>query len=92
MNGDFLLIAINTAGSLTVLWSSICATNYMSLKTPIIPRLAYIALGVGSAAALLTPSYLQRPPTVAELMLVCGMALLTIAEKKRRRIMRARMA
>lgn len=83
MNSDFLLICINTVGSLTVLWSSICAANYMSLKTSIIIRIAYIALGVGAAAALLTPGYLQRPPTIAELMLVCGMALLTIGERRR---------
>lgn len=84
MNSDFLLISINTLGSLTVLWSSICATNYMSLKTSVIVRLAYIVLGVGAAASLLTPGYLGRAPTIAELALVCGMALLTMAERRRR--------
>ena len=92
MTTDFLLISLNTVASTMVLWSAICAANYMSLKTPFIVRLAYIALGVGAAAALLTPSYLQRPPTIAELMLICGMAMLTMAERRRRPFSRTRPA
>lgn len=84
LHPDQLTIAINTAASIRVLWSSICAANFMSLKTPLLVRVAYILLGVGAAASLMAPGYLQRPPTLAELPLVCGMALLTVANRRRR--------
>ena len=79
-----LATVINTAASIWVLWSSICAANFMSLKTPALVRVAYILLGVGAAASLMAPGYLGRPPTLAELLLVCGMALLTVANRRRR--------
>ena len=81
---EHAMTAINTAASIWVLWSSICAANFMSLKTPALVRVAYILLGVGAAASLMAPGYLQRPPTLAELLLVCGMALLTVANRRRR--------
>lgn len=84
MSFDTILVCLNTVTGMVVLWSAICATNRMSLATPWVIRLAYILLGVGAAAALLAPSYLNRVPTVAELLLVSGMALLALADRRRR--------
>lgn len=84
MSFDLILTGLNTVAGLGVLWSAICATNRMSLATPWVIRLAYILVGVGAGAVVLAPGYLNRVPTVAELLLVSGMALLTLADRRRR--------
>ena len=84
MTLDSTLILFNSAAAIVALWSSICATNHMSRKTPLAIRLAFILIGVGAAAALLAPSYLGRAPTNAELLLVTGVALLAVADRRRR--------
>lgn len=83
MTSVHILIALNTIAALWVIWSSICAANFMSLKTPFLVRCAYLLLGVGAAAALLAPGYLHRAPTFAELLLVLGLALLSMADRRR---------
>jgi len=62
MTLDSALILFNSAAAIVALWSSICATNHMSRKTPLAIRLAFILIGVGAAAALLAPGYLGRAP------------------------------
>lgn len=84
MTLDSALILFNSAAAIVALWSSICATNHMSRKTPLAIRLAFILIGVGAAAALLAPGYLGRAPTNAELLLVTGVALLAVADRRRR--------
>ena len=84
MSFDTILVCVNTAAGMAVLWSAICATNRMSLATPWVIRLAYILVGVGACAVVLAPGYLNRAPTVAELPLVSGMALLTLVDRRRR--------
>ena len=84
MTLDSTLILFNSAAAIVALWSSICATNHMSRKTPLAIRLAFILIGVGAAAALLAPGYLERAPTNAELLLVTGVALLAVADRRRR--------
>lgn len=84
MTLDSTLILFNSAAAIVALWSSICATNHMSRKTPLAIRLAFILIGVGAAAALLAPGYLGRAPTNAELLLVTGVALLAVADRRRR--------
>ena len=84
MTLDSTLILFNSAAAIVALWSSICATNHMSRKTPLAIRLAFILIGVGAAAALLALGYLERAPTNAELLLVTGVALLAVADRRRR--------
>ncbi len=84
MSFDLILTGLNTVAGLVVLWSAICATNHMSLSTPWVIRLAYILVGVGAGAVVLAPGYLNRAPTVAELLLVSGMALLALTDRRRR--------
>lgn len=84
MNLDTILTGVNTLAGAVVVWSAICATNHMSLSTPWAVRVAYILLGVGAGAVVLAPGYLNRAPTVAELLLVSGMALLAIGDRRRR--------
>lgn len=84
MTLDSALILFNSSAAIVALWSSICATNHMSRKTTLAIRLAFILIGVGSAAALLAPGYLGRAPTNAELLLVTGVALLAVADRRRR--------
>lgn len=81
---DVTFIALNTIVSTIVLWSSVCATNRMTPHTPHLIRLAFVLLGVGAAATLLTPAYLNRVPTAPELLLMSGVAALTIGDKRRR--------
>lgn len=83
MTSVHILISVNTVAALWVIWSSICAANFMSLRTPWLVRLAYLLLGVGAAAALLAPGYLNRAPTFAELLLVIGLAMLSIGDRRR---------
>lgn len=84
MTIETLMTAMNTVASTIVLWSAICATNHMCRQTTFLVRAAYIMLGVGAAAVLLAPGYLGRPPTWAELLLICGLALLSIGDRRRR--------
>lgn len=84
MSFDTILVWLNTAAGMVVLWSAICAANHMSLATPWAIRLAHILVGVGAGAVVLAPGYLNRAPTAAELLLVSGMALLTLADRWRR--------
>ena len=83
MNLDSLAVLVNTLLGVIVLWSCICAANHMSMSTPWAIRCAYVFLGVGAAAALLAPGYLHRTPTVAELFLVAGTALLSVTDRRR---------
>ena len=78
------LVVLNTLGSMGVLWRCICALNHMSRKTRFSIRLAYILVALGAAASLCAPSYLGRPPTRAEVLLVVGFALLSFADRRRR--------
>ena len=84
MSLDTILVCLNTLAGMVVIWSAICATNRMSLATPWVIRLAYILVGVGAGARVLAPGYLNQVPTVAELLLVSGMALLALADRRRR--------
>lgn len=84
IDGDFVLIGLNTLASTIVLWSSICATNHMSPRTPHVIRLSFILVGIGAAATLLTPGYFNRVPTGPELLLITGVAALTIVDRRRR--------
>lgn len=84
MSFDTILVCLNTVTGMVVLWSAICATNRMSLATPWAIRLAYILVGVGAGAVVLAPGYLNRAPTVAELLLISGMALLALTDRRRR--------
>lgn len=77
-------ITANSIAALIALWSSICATNHMCRTTPLAIRVAFILIGVGSAASLLAPGYLGRAPTNAELLLVTGIAMLAVADRRRR--------
>lgn len=77
-------VVLNSLAAIVALWSSICATNHMSRKTPLVIRVAFILIGVGAAAALLSPGYLGRTPTNAELLLVTGVALLAVTDRRRR--------
>lgn len=81
---DAVLIGLNTVAATIVLWSSVCAANHMTRKTPLAIRAAFILVGVGAAAALLSPGYLNRVPTSAEMLLITGMAALTIVDRRRR--------
>ena len=72
-------ICINSTAAIVVLWSSVCALTHMGWHTRFDIRLAYILLGVGSVAVLLAPGYLGRTPTVSEMLLVYGAALLCLA-------------
>lgn len=78
-----VFIVVNSLASLAVLWSAICATNNMSRKTPASLRLAFVLLGIGGFAALLTPAYLNRVPTAAETLLCLGIAILSLVDRRR---------
>lgn len=84
MSFDHILISLNTLTGMAVVWSAICAANHMSGSTPWVIRVAYILVGVGAGAVVLAPGYLDRAPTVAELLLISGMALLAVADRRRR--------
>lgn len=84
MNTASILISLNSVAGIVVLWSAICATNRMCLSTPWAVRLAFILVGVGAGAVVLAPGYLGRAPTEAELLLVSGMALLVLVDRRRK--------
>lgn len=81
---DAILIGMNTVVSAVVLWSSICAVNRMTPHSPHLIRLAFVLMGVGAAATLLTPAYLYRVPDVSEVLLMTGVATLVISNKRQR--------
>lgn len=81
---EFVLICLNTVTSMIVLWSAICAADHMTTRTPHSIRIAFILVGVGAAAQLLSPPYLNRIPTAPELLLITGVAVLSIIDRRRR--------
>ena len=84
MSWETALITANSLAAVTVIWSSICAANQMNRKTRLLLRLSYILLGVGAAASLFAPPYFSRPPTLAEVLLILGIALFSMANKRRK--------
>ncbi len=82
---DKVMIGINSIACLAVLWSVICATNNMSRRTSLPMRFAFILLGIGALASLLSPVYLNRPPTAAEAALCMGVAVLSAFDRRRAR-------
>ena len=85
MTLESIQIFINSIAAIMVLWSSICALTHMSWHTRLDIRLAYILLGVGSAAVLIAPGYLGSTPSASEMLLVYGAALLCMANRRRKR-------
>jgi len=83
MSWSMLLIAVNSVFALIVLWSSLCATDRMSPCTPWPIRVSFILTGVGAAAALLAPGYLGRAPSDGELLLIAGVALLALVDRRK---------
>lgn len=83
MNWAIAAIVLNSISATTVLWTSLCAINRMSRSTYCVIRAAYILISVGAAAVLMAPGYLGRAPTQAELLMICGMALLTLADRRK---------
>lgn len=80
-----LAIALSTVLALVTLLSTICVINQMDRKTPFLRRLAFIVLGTGSAAMLVAPTYLQRPPALSEILLLLALALLSFTERTHHR-------
>lgn len=85
---DVLLHAVNLTAGLTVIWGSMCALNQMCLSSSMVLRIAHVLLAVGAAAVLLAPHYLGREPTVAEHILLLGMAVLSFRLVFRRPVLR----
>lgn len=85
MSWSMLFILVNSLSALVVIWSSLCATNRMSGDTPWPIRLSFILVGVGAAAALLAPGYLGRAPSDGELLLIAGLALLALVDRREAR-------
>lgn len=84
MSLETILITANSVAAVVVIWSSICAANQMNRKTRLLLRLSYILLGVGAAASLFAPGYFSRPPTLAEVLLIMGIATFSLANKRRK--------
>lgn len=88
-----LLITVNTVSSLGLVWAAICATNHMKRGTLWLIRIGYVSMGTGAFAALLSPLFLPRPPSYAEVFLMFGMAALTYSDRRRRaKLFRRRLA
>jgi len=77
-----LAIVLSTALALVILLSTICVINHMDRKTPFLRRLAFVLLGTGAAAMMVAPAYLQRPPSLSEILLLLALALLSFTERK----------
>lgn len=86
---DTVTLLLATAASLVVIWGSMCALNGMCRSSPLVLRVAHVMLAVGALAVLLAPTYQGREPTVAELMLVTGAAVLSFRFVFRRPIQKA---
>ena len=84
MTLETLAFGVNAVSSIVVLWTSICALNHMTRATAWTIRAAHVLLGVGSAAVLLAPGWCGRVPTIAEVTLVSGLAVLAVADQRRR--------
>lgn len=82
---DMVQIGINSIACLVILWSVICATNNMSFRTKTTLRLAFVLLGIGALAALISPVYSGRPPTYAESAMCLGIAILGLVDRRRAR-------
>lgn len=79
-----LVIIVNTAVSLAALWFTICALNVMTPRTRAAIRLAYILIGIGVAGSLLAPFFHARPPTWPEVVLIAGVCVLSIYDRRRK--------
>lgn len=84
------LIVLNTISSLALLWSVICTTNSMHRRTKLPIRIGFILMGTGAFAALLTPFFLPRPPSYAEIFLMLGFSLFAYSDRRRRHVQIAR--
>lgn len=80
------LIVLNTISSLALLWSVVCTTNSMHRGTKLVIRIAFILMGTGAFAALLTPFFLPRAPSYAEIFLMFGFALFAYSDRRRRNV------
>lgn len=79
-----VFLSINSLTALIAIWGSICALNQMKVSTSTVLRVAHVFLAVGAAGVLLAPYYLGRGPTLAELLMVYGAAVLTSRASVRR--------
>lgn len=80
-----LALVLSTSLALVTLWTTICVVNHMNRKTPFIRRLAFVLLGTGAAAMVIAPVYLNRSPTISEMLVLLALALLSFTERKRYR-------
>lgn len=79
------MISMNTLLSGTVVWTALCSINHMTPKTRFPIRMGYLLMGVGAFAAMLSPLYFDRHPTVTEISLMAAIAFIRLADHRRRR-------
>ncbi len=74
---------VGVVAGCAVMWAEVCTLNAMTRRTRLVTRLAHVLIGVGTAAVVLTPCYLGRAPSHAEILLLSGLALLALVRKAR---------
>lgn len=75
----FFLIGTNTLFAAAILWSTLTALSTMTRKCNFWPRVAYVLMGTGAFAAILAPFYLERVPTLPELMFMVALTILRLS-------------
>ena len=81
---EFALISVSMLCAILVVWAAICACNAMKARTNWFIRIAYICLGAGAFAALLTPVFFGSQPTKTELCLLVGLVFFLYSDRRRR--------
>lgn len=76
-----IMITWGSIASGIVIWGSMCTLNRMSVHTSTKHRIAHILVGSGAAAMFLAPGWVERIPTIAELLLLTGVSLLMMSKK-----------
>lgn len=78
------LIGVNVICACALTWASISVLNHMRFFDHWCTALSYILLGLGGFSALLTPPFLERVPTVTEVVMLLGVTLLVYGDRRRR--------
>lgn len=75
---------LHALAALTAIWGCMCVLNRMCSTSSMLLRAAHICFAVGAAGVLIAPVYLNRGPTTAELLMVYGVAVLSLRLAARR--------
>lgn len=78
-----LLQGLTLLFSLYLFIHGVCTLNFMSIRTALPERIGYSLFTVGVFAALISPLFMSRTPSVSEVLVLGGMVLFNASRTAR---------